>query len=291
MKSILSFVLITLVLLFSSFSQTPDAQVFFNKGVNDLQNKNYVQAIADFTNALSERPDFGAAYLQRAIAKHELATMAGYESNELCTDLSQALNLGEEGAVQYIQKYCQNECYKVEMAFYEPELVFCADFSSKVLYDLPEEAYYKLINVTKLNLFNNKFTEISGKFIDLNLLISLDLSSNRLTEVQSVIGSLIYLEDLKLNKNQITDISSKIGNLKNLKTLHLKGNKLAKIPQEFSKLSSLEYLDLSANLLKSMPDDLSQLENLKTLLLMGNEIGKKEQKRIQAALPNCTIYF
>ena len=291
MKSAFSFIIVLLVLLFSSFSQAPDAQTFYEDGINDLQNKNYVQAISDFTKALSAKPDFGAAYLQRAIAKHELAVMAGYESVELCADLAQALNLGEDAAAGYIREYCQNECYKLEMAFFEPELVFCADFSSKILYDLPEGAYYKLINLTKLNLFNNKFTEISDNFIDLNLLISLDLSSNRLTEVQPIIGKLIYLEELKLNKNQITDLSSEIGKLKKLKTLHLKGNKLVRLPKEFAELANLEYLDLSANILKSMPEDLSQLNNLKTLLLMGNDIGKKEQKRIQTALPNCTIYF
>ena len=52
MKTTLSFILITLAMLFSSFSQTPDAQGFYEKGVIDLEKKNYVQAIADFTNAL-----------------------------------------------------------------------------------------------------------------------------------------------------------------------------------------------------------------------------------------------
>ena len=291
MKSFLSFILVTLLILFSSFSQTPDAQSFYENGVENINNKNYIGAIADFTNALSEKPDFGAAYLQRAVAKYELAVSAGYESIELCMDLSQALNLGEEEAIPFIKKYCQNECYKMEMAFYQPEMVFCADFSSKILYDLPKDAYYKLINLTKINLFNNKFEEIPKNFIDLNLLIQLDMSSNRLTEIQPIVGNLVYLEELKLNKNMIAHLPDELGNLTLLKNLQLKGNKIVRVPKSLANLKNLEYLDLSANQISHLPDDISNWKNMKTLLLMGNTFSKKEQKRIQDALPNCTIYF
>ena len=278
-------------MLLSSFSQTPDAKGYYEKGVKDLESKNYIEAIASFTNALSEQPNFGAAYLQRAKAKHELAVMAGYESIELCMDLSQAFSYGEKEAIPLIQKYCQNQCYKIEMAFYDPELVFCADFSSKILYEMPKNSYLKFNNLTKLNLFNNKFTEVPVNFVKLNLLIFLDLSSNRLTEVQPIIGKLIHLEELKLNKNQITKLSPEIGKLQSLKQLHLKGNRLARVPDEIANLKKLEYLDLSANYLKSMPDDLSKFTEMKTLLLMGNNFSKKEQQRIVKALPNSTIYF
>lgn len=291
MKSTLSLCLITILILASSFSQSPDAQSFYEKGVENITNKNYIGAIADFTNALSEKPDFGAAYYQRAIAKYQLAKEAGYESVELCMDLSQALNLGESGAIPLIKEYCQNECYKMEMAFYQPEMVFCADFSSKILYDLPKDAYYKLVNITKLNLFNNKFEEIPKSFIDLNLLIQLDLSSNRLTEIQPIIGQLSFLEELKLNKNYIAHIPDELGTLKHLKNLQLKGNKIARVPKSLTELSSIEYLDLSANNIKSLPDEISNWKNLKTLLLMGNEFSKGDQKKIQEALPNTTIYF
>lgn len=291
MKSTFSFVLITILLLFSSFSQTPDAEAYYKNGVENINNNNFIGAIADFTNALSRKPDFGEAYYQRAIAKYKLAEAAGYESIELCMDLSQALNLGEEEAIPLIKKYCQNECYKMEMAFYQPEMVFCADFSSKILYDLPKDAYYKLVNLTKLNLFNNKFEEIPKSFIDLNLLVQLDMSSNRLTEVQPIIAQLSFLEELKLNKNYITHLPDEIGALSLLKNLQLKGNRIARIPNTLTQLSNLEYLDLSANQLKALPKDISNWKNMKTLLLMGNEFSKGEQKRIQQELPNTTIYF
>lgn len=291
MKTTLSFITITILLLFSSFSQTPDAQLFYDNGLDNINSKNYIGAIADFTNALSEKPDFGAAYFQRAIAKHKLAIEAGYESIELCMDLSQALNLGEEGAIPLIKEYCQNECYKMEMAFYQPEMVFCADFSSKILYDLPKDAYYKLVNLTKLNLFNNKFEEIPKNFIDLNLLVQLDMSSNRLTEIQPIVAQLVFLEELKLNKNYIAHIPDELSKLTLLKNLQLKGNKIARVPNSLVELKKLEYLDLSANQIKSLPKDLSNWKSIKTLLLMGNEFGKGEQKRIQAELPNTTIYF
>lgn len=279
------------MILFSSFTQASTAQSYYDNGLENISNKNFIGAIADFTNALSEKPDFGAAYYQRAIAKHKLSVEAGYESAELCMDLSQALNLGEEEAIPLIKKYCQNECYKLEMAFYQPEMVFCADFSSKILYDLPKDAYYKLVNLTKLNLFNNKFEEIPKNFIDLNLLVQLDMSSNRLTDIEPIIGQLIFLEELKLNKNYIAHINDEVSKLSLLKNLQLKGNRIARVPESLSKLKKLEYLDLSANEIKSLPKDLTNWKSIKTLLLMGNSFSKGEQKRIQEALPNATIYF
>lgn len=291
MKNTFSFILITVLILVSSFSQTPDAQSYYDNGIENIGNKNYIGAIADFTNALSQKPDFGEAYFQRAIAKHKLALAAGYESIELCMDLSQALNLGQQEAIPLIKQYCQNECYKMEMAFYQPEMVFCADFSSKILYDLPKDAYYKLVNLTKLNLFNNKFEEIPKNFIDLNLLVQLDMSSNRLTDIEPIIGQLIFLEELKLNKNYIAHIPDELSKLTLLKNLQLKGNRIARVPESLAKLKQLEYLDLSANEIKSLPKDISNWKSIKTLLLMGNEFSNGEQKRIKAELPNTTIYF
>ena len=291
MKITFSFILSIILILFSSFTQASTAQSYYDNGLENISNKNFIGAIADFTNALSEKPDFGAAYYQRAIAKHKLSVEAGYESAELCMDLSQALNLGEEEAIPLIKKYCQNECYKLEMAFYQPEMVFCADFSSKILYDLPKDAYYKLVNLTKLNLFNNKFEEIPKNFIDLNLLVQLDMSSNRLTDIEPIIGQLIFLEELKLNKNYIAHINDEVSKLSLLKNLQLKGNRIARVPESLSKLKKLEYLDLSANEIKSLPKDLTNWKSIKTLLLMGNSFSKGEQKRIQEALPNATIYF
>ncbi len=291
MRKICAPILIFFLIVFSSFVENTSAKTYFDEGVTQLKAENFIEAIAAFTNAITEKPNYKEAYFERAVAKEQLASSIGYKSTEPCQDFAQALNLGETRSIAMLKKYCMNECYNMSNAFFQPELVFCVDFSNKVLTELPDDAYNKLIYVTKLNMFNNRIVDIPAGFIDFNLLIDLDMSSNRLTKVNNMIGSLKYLEELKLNKNYIKEISFAIGSLKNLKRIHLKRNKLSKFPDHFLSLEQLEFLDLGDNQITVLPEDIGKLKNLKSLNLRGNEIPKKEQKRIQKALPNCEVYF
>ncbi len=271
--------------------QQPTAQDYYKNGKQFLAEDKYVEAVEQFTYAIAEKPNYKEAYYERGVSKEKLMKSVGYSNSEHCQDYAQALNLGETKSMAKLKSGCLNECYDLSNAFYQPELVFCVDFSNKLLTDLPDDAYNKLIYLNKMNMFNNRLTDIPPGFIDFNLLLSLDLSSNSLTKVNNMVGAMKYLEELKLNKNYIKEVSFGLGSLKFLKKLHLKSNKLTSFPDPIMKLEKIEYLDLSNNKITALPENIGDLSTLKTLNLRGNAIEKKEQKRIQKALPNCTIYF
>lgn len=281
---------IIFVLLTAATFNQPDAKSYYESGMASLNKKEYIQAIGEFTNAISINPNYADAYYYRAYAKDLLGKAMGFQSNELCFDYVAAMHLGKEDAALKLEKSCMGECFNAESAFLEPEVVFCADFSSKVLTDLPDQSE-KLINLIKLNFFNNKATTLSDKFGSLTNLVSLDLSSNKLTTIPPVIGKLTQLRELSLNKNQIKELPYEFGNLKYIKTLNLRQNGLTSLPKSVAMLTSLENLDLALNPLTSLPLEISNLKNLKTLTLVGHEMNQKEQAKVKALLPNCKIYF
>jgi len=273
----------------SSFNQ-PDAKTFFESGMSSLNQKDYIKAIGDFTNAISVNPKFGDAYYYRAYSKELLGKKMGFFSSELCADLVYSMVYGKDDASEKLEKLCTGECFNIESAFVEPELVYCADFSSKILTDLPD-GIDNLQFVVKLNMFNNKLATLSQKWAYMDKLISLDLSSNRITMVPAVLGKMTRLQELNLNKNQIESLPVEIGSLSTLKTLTLRQNALKSIPASLCSISTLENLDLALNMITSLPAEIGNLKNLKTLVLVGNEIPAKEQQRIKALLPNTVITF
>ena len=285
-----AFVFTGLFILLSAFITQPDADSYFESGKKHHEKSEYVKAISDYTMAISLRPDFGHAYLQRAKAKLSFAEKMGFLNNEFCSDLIQALNLGLQEAASILKGNCDGDCYTLQKAVHEPEIVFCADLSSKILTTLPKESF-QLTNLVKLNLFNNKLTETPDQLINFKSLIELDLSSNKLQIVNPSIEKLLFLEELNLNKNELTILPVEIGNLKHLLKLYIRSNQLKELPLELSQCTKLVSLDLSLNKLNSIPVEIYQLKNLKTLNLVGNTFDKKSQKAIKSKMPMTTIYF
>ena len=279
-----------LVFLTSSTFNQPDAKSYYESGMTSLNKKEYMQAIGEFTNAISLNPGFADAYYYRAYAKDLLGKAMGFFSSELCYDYVSAMKNGKTDAAVKLEKTCMNECYDLDGSFLEPEIVLCADFSSKVLSDLPEKSD-QLVNLVRLNFFNNKITTLSDKWGKLTNLVVLDLSSNRITNMPPVIGKLSHLRELSLNKNQIKELPYEFGSLKHLKTLNLRQNGLTSLPKSVAMLTSLENLDLALNPLTSLPLEISNLKNLKTLTLVGHEMSQKEQQKVKALLPKTKIYF
>ncbi|HSZ25069.1 MAG TPA: leucine-rich repeat domain-containing protein [Cytophagaceae bacterium] len=289
MKRIVIVFLAFTFMICSGFNQ-PDAKTFYENALTSLNKKDYIQAISEFTNAISLKPDFADAYYHRATAKELLGKKMGFFSSEMCSDLVSAMINGKLEALDKLEKSCMGECFDLDAAFLEPEIVYCADFSSKILKDLPAGSE-KLAFLVKLNFFNNKLTTLSEKFASLDRLISLDLSSNQITTIPALAGKMIRLRELNLNKNQIASLPYEFGNLKQLKLLNMRQNSLTTFPKSIATLSSLETLDLAFNKLTSMPIEIANLKTLKTLILVGNEISIAEQKKIKALLPNTTIHF
>lgn len=284
---------IGICLTLSAFSQ-PDATTYYKTGISNLNNREYIDAIGAFTNAISLNPGYADAYYYRAYAKDLLGKKMGFTSTELCTDLVAALKLGNPQAGEKIEKSCFGECFNIQSAFLEPELVYCADFSSSTLTDLPAGSE-KLQYLVRLNFFNNKATSLSPTFTNFVSLVSLDVSSNELKSLPPSFGKLEHLKELNLNKNQLTELPAEFGNLKQLKTLTFRQNKLSTLPRSIAQLTSLENLDLAFNQITTLPMEVANLKKLKTLTLVGNPISedkyKKEREKLQQLLPKTTIYY
>ena len=283
-------VLIGIFLLQSAFINKTDAETYFESGKKHHEKSEYIKAISDYTMAISLRADFGIAYLERAKAKLSFAEKMGFSNNEYCFDLIQALNLGLQEAAPILKGNCDGDCFTLQKAVHEPEIVFCADFSSKILTELPKESF-QLTNLVKINLFNNRFTEMPDQIANFKSLLELDFSSNRLVSISSVIEKLPYLEELNLNKNELVTLPSEIGNLKHLKKLFIRSNQLNELPAEIAQCTNLESLDLSLNKLTTLPIEIYQLKQLKTLNLVGNLLDKKTQKSIKSKMPLTIVYF
>lgn len=283
----LSFIIV--LILSSGFNQ-PDPQTYYENGMASLHRKEYIQAIGEFTNAISLKPDYGDAYFQRARAKDLLGKKMGFFSSELCFDLVSATRHGKFEAVEKIENSCMGECFDLDDAFFEPEVVFCADFHNANLTDLPDGAD-KLLNIVKLNFPNNKIQSLSEKFTKLSTLVILDGGNNQIKTLSSSIGNLTYLKELNLTKNKIQELPKEIGNLQSLKTLNLRFNLISNLPNSIGQLSNLESLDLAFNKLTSLPAEITNLKKLKALTLVGNNISQKEQSKIKALLPHTTIHF
>lgn len=278
-----------LLICFGSQAQG-DAQAYFDAGVKNIKGKEYVKAIGDFTNALSIRVSYADAYFQRAKAKTLLGEEMGFVNSEACSDYVQAMRYGHKEASTLLRNQCMNECFDTRTAFLEPEMVYCADFGSKVLTEIPVNTPL-LTNLVRLSLFNNKFTKYPESISNLYTLVSLDLSANKLTEIPASISKLTNLKEVNLSKNFLVDLPYEFGNLQDLTFLNLRSNMLVEIPKSISRLKALETLDLSLNKLTGVPMELTLLKNLKTLNLVGNDIPKNKQEIISKLLPNTKIYF
>ncbi len=290
-KSIRSLILLIPCLLLALVVQAQeDPEVFYNKGKELLDGGQYIEAIGEFTHALSIDPGMGKAYLERAKAKKGLAEQFGFNDTELCHDLVAALHLGILEARELMEEKCMGHCYSEKTAFLIPEDVFCADFSSSVMYELPA-SLDSLRNLVKLNMYNNKLTELHDDVRELKYLVELDLSSNKLTEVHDGISELNFLHHLNLNKNDISTLPESFDQLINLTELYLRNNNLTELPKSVTRLKKLEKLDLAINEITDLPIEIANLVNLKELIMVGNEISQSNQKKIQSLLPNCKVYF
>lgn len=273
----------------SAFNQ-PDAQSYYNSGVTSLNNREYIEAIGAFTNAISLKPDYADAYFYRAYAKDLLGKKMGFANTELCTDLSIALKLGKMEAAEKIEKSCMGECYNVATAFDVPDMVYCADFSSNSLSDLPANSD-QLKYLVKLNFMDNNLGTVTSRLSKMQSLVSLDLSGNNIQSVPSNIGNLHHLRELFLNKNSISTLPIEFGKLSHLKVLTFRQNKLKELPRSVAQLKHLENIDLAFNQITSLPLEIANLKKLKTLTLVGNDIPIKEQQKIRALLPHAEVFF
>ena len=162
-----------------------------------------------------------------------------------------------------------NEPARLKLSYTE---VF--DISRNLLEELPsEDFFYYLSAVKKLNMSQNRVTELPlefGKCLNLELF---EANTNRLRSITPEIGNLTLLQRLDLSNNQIDALPESFGLCTNLKSFKAHSNNLKFLPHTFGNLSILEYCDISRNKLHELPEDFRYLQGLTHLNLSSNRIG------------------
>ncbi|KAK1334687.1 hypothetical protein QTO34_005695 [Cnephaeus nilssonii] len=140
---------------------------------------------------------------------------------------------------------------------------------------IPEEAFYGLPNLERLDLSNNNITSsgISPEaFKHLKKLVHLNMDGNSLAELPSALPP--TLEELKVSENGLRAIDGeRLSGLSRLVTLELEGNNLSETnvnPLAFRPLKSLSYLRLGRNRFRIIPQGLPA--SIEELYLESNQI-------------------
>jgi Leucine-rich repeat (LRR) protein len=284
------FTLITVYFVSGNTAGSQDAMYYYDRGLKLIAATDYVGAINEFTLAISANQDFADAYFQRAVAKDLLSKKENVGNSELCFDLLKAAMLGYDKATKLLVQKSQSHCYNLKTAFHDPEVVFCADFSSSVLSELPTQAK-DLEMLMSLNLFNNRISHISEQVYNFDYLVYLNLCSNEITQISPKISQLTLLTELNLNKNKLTNIPKEVCLLPSLKVLSLHDNHLSSLPADIVKNKSIEVLDLSKNNFTVIPEFLEHMHHLKELNLSGNKLDPKAVELLRKMIPGTKIYF
>ncbi len=285
LKSIVFFALIFVFWLWD------DSKTHLSRGLSFLQNKDYIEAVNEFTMAIAIDPQFGEAYYYRAVTKDLMAKQGGFISFDLCSDLILAIENGYTKALPMLREKSDQVCHNLKRAVAEPDVVFCADFSSMVIKELPDK-FEEMVFLTHLKLFNNKF-ETYPNLSSAKYLICLDLSSNQLTGLPESFADNLWLSQINFSRNKLTAIPATIEKLKFLNDLNLSENYLTTLPASFSALTNLETLDLSFNRFRTLPPVLQQMPALKTLILRGNPLDENEVNELRKKLKDreTKVYF
>ncbi len=115
------------------------------------------------------------------------------------------------------------------------------DLTGRMMKKIPDRVFNMKHRLEKLNLGQNKISEVPGTIANLSYLEDLDLNDNRITELPSQICFLHKLKGLNLKNNQqLTTLPQDIGRLNNLSTFNIEGTGITELPLSFHKLQNLK---------------------------------------------------
>jgi Leucine-rich repeat (LRR) protein len=126
------------------------------------------------------------------------------------------------------------------------------DLSHQGLTDLKSQLASGYVNLTELNLSNNKLTTLQGIYNIAPNLQTLDLSSNQVQN-WTELYSLVKLKALRARMCRIPQIDGKISYLKLLTELDLSHNTIKVLPPQIGSLQNLMVLILTSNSLRELP--------------------------------------
>jgi len=147
------------------------------------------------------------------------------------------------------------------------------NLNSRALRYIPPEFSY--INARKLNLHDNKLSEVSLGIYQMTNLTKLVLCKNKINHISPDIKKLINLQQLYLEHNNLRKIPSEIYQLTNLSTLELHYNKLVFISPNIIQLKKLERITLDNNELVTHPIEMNNFKNLQYITLHNNKTKLK----------------
>ena len=146
------------------------------------------------------------------------------------------------------------------------------NLSEQKITELPPEIG-QLITLQELNLSFNQLKSLPPEIGQLHSLKELDLKFNKFSRLPSEIGQLSALQELKLSFNQLNNLPPEIGQLLNLQWLYLGNNQLNNLPSEIGQLYALRSLELNNNQLSNLPPEIGQLYALQGLELNNNQLN------------------
>jgi len=130
---------------------------------------------------------------------------------------------------------------------------------------------YRLKNLSKLDLYQNKIDYLEPSIWDLKNLTELSVAGNPLTQIPESVSKLQKLKTIQLGYYQSFDWSGAISVL--------------------GKLPNLEHVGMFKMNLKNMPEGFERLVTVKEFWMNWNIFDEKEKERITSLLPNAKFVF
>lgn len=164
-------------------------------------------------------------------------------------------------------------CYFPKFKPVESTLTSITINDSNILFNESQEFYFKLKNVTYLDLSYNNIDSLPNLLNKLGNLVTLNLRRNNLVSLTSQYKELRRLLELDLSENKIKKIPEVCFELSSLEKLNLNSNQLDSLESN-KKNNKLKYLFLSNNFFSTIPHDIVNFESLIHLSLDSNKISE-----------------
>ena len=161
--------------------------------------------------------------------------------------------------LDYLLTYSSIKCYKSLPS------ITSLEAKGRNIIKIHKTIYLNLLNLTNIDLSDNKLLKISKNFKLFKNLKSLKLDNNQISFIPSFIGELSQLELFSISKNLLSIIPTSIQDLTKLKSFYFSYNKIDTIPIEFGQLNSLNILYMDCNYFTKIPTTLCYLKKLKEL--------------------------